>query len=53
MSVENSKDMKISKDYPKSTLTYLNECQVGHSKFGGSTPQKEKSKMIEIDLTQK
>jgi len=37
MSVVDSKDMKISEEYSKSTLTYLNECQVGHFKWIGST----------------
>jgi len=48
-----SKDMKVSEEYSKSTLTYLNECQVGHFKWVGVHIQKEKWKMIENDLTQK
>jgi len=53
MSIGDSKDMKISDEYSKSTLTYLKECQVGHFKLVGVHIQKEKRKMIENDLTQK
>jgi len=42
MSVRDSKDMKILKEYSKSTLTYLNECQVGHFKLVGSTHSERK-----------
>jgi len=31
------KDMKILEEYSKSTLTFLNECQVGHFTLVGST----------------
>jgi len=46
--------MKVSEEYSNSTLTYLNECQVGYFKSAKSIHiQKEKWKMIENDLTQK
>jgi len=31
------KNKKISEEYSKSTLTYLNKCQVEHLKLVGST----------------
>jgi len=45
--------MKISKECLKSTLTFLNECQVDISNWWEVHIQKEKWKMIENDLTQK
>jgi len=46
--------MKVSEEYSKSTLTYLNKLDIWTFQIGGGVHmQKKKWKMIENDLTQK
>jgi len=44
VSVGDLKDIKILEEYLKSTLTYLNECQVVHFKLVASTHSKREVK---------